>query len=348
MAVPKARKLKSGNWNVQVTLHGKRCSITRPTKKEAEAEARYRMSLEETGRSSPSNPRESMTVAELLDKYIEDNRYRFSPTTIQDYECIKRTRFKSAMKKPWNSINWEKTVADELKTYSTNTVMNAWGIIKSAAASSGINVSEIHVKKPRRTKKEHAFLTEEQMHQFQKRIYGEPLELACLLGLLSLRKNEILGLRRKDVDLKKGIIHVCHTRTASPYVSGYIERDATKTEKSTRDIPLVLNPRIADLIREKDCKPDDYLVDAAKCSLYLYVNRICRELGIPEVGVHGLRHTFASICWAKGVPMETCMLYGGWSTDQTVRNVYQHLDKAVVSQHALKIAEAFSLDGIDI
>ena len=343
MTIPKARKLKSGNWNVQVTLNGRRTSITRPTRKEAEAEARYRMSLAETGRMAIVNQWESKTVAEILDGYIEANRYRLSPTSVQDYECIKRTRFKPVMHKPWNAIDWERAVANELKDYSYNTVMNAWGIIKSAASFVGVDVSGIRIKKPRVQKEEHAFLTEEQMHQFQKRIYGEPLELACLLGLLSLRKSEILGLRRKDVDLEKGIIHVRHTRTTQPYVSGFVAQDATKTPKSTRDIPLILNPRITALIRESNCKPDDYLVDTAKNAVYSFVNRVCRELGFPEIGVHGLRHTFASVCWARGIPMETCMLYGGWSTDKTVRNVYQHLDEAVVNQHTLQLAEAFTI-----
>ena len=39
MKVPKAKKLPSGNWNVQVMVDGKRVSITAETEKAAIAEA---------------------------------------------------------------------------------------------------------------------------------------------------------------------------------------------------------------------------------------------------------------------------------------------------------------------
>ena len=39
MKIPKARQLPSGSWFVRVMIDGKRHSITRPTRKEAESEA---------------------------------------------------------------------------------------------------------------------------------------------------------------------------------------------------------------------------------------------------------------------------------------------------------------------
>lgn len=347
MNVPKARQLKSGNWNVQVTLNGERYSITKPTKKEAEAEAQYRMSLAETGRMGAVNPWESKTPTEIMEAYIESNAYRLSPVTVMDYKSVIRSRFKHVMDRPWNTIDWERVIANEMKKYSTKTVTMGWAAISAAAKSFGLSTDGIRIKKPKEPKKEHAYLTEEQMKRFQRAIYGDELELACLLGLLSLRKSEIYGLRRKDVDLEKGYLHVCHTRIEASVPGGFIERDTTKTEQSNRTIPLVLNPRITELIRGLDRKPDDYVIPATKNTLYRYINRKCQQNNLPLIGVHGLRHTFASICWAKGVPMEVCMLYGGWASDETVRKIYQHLDEQIVSEHAMKLAEAFSLDGID-
>ena len=349
MNLPKARQLKSGSWNIQVTLNGERYSITRPTKKEVEAEATYRIARAETGRQESTNPFETMTVREILDKYIEENAYRLSPVSIQDYRSIQRNRFKGVMDRQWNVINWERAIANELSKYRHNTVQTAWGVIKTAARSFGLDTYRIRVKFPKTDKQEHAFLTLDQMHVFQKAIRGNQYELPCLLGLLSLRLSEIEGLRRKDIDLERGFINVCHTKIRDTQNHTYFELDKTKTAKSTRTIPLVLNPRIAELVGRLNCKPDDYVVPyTAQSGLYRYINKTCEELGFPKIGVHGLRHTFASVCWSQGIPMETCMLYGGWASDTTVKNVYQHLDDKVVGEHALRLAKAFSLDGIDL
>ena len=52
---------------------------------------------------------------------------------------------------------------------------------------------------------------------------------------------------------------------------------------------------------------------------------ICERNGIDFVGVHGLRHTNASVMLSLGIVDKVAMARGGWSTDVTMKSVYQHV-----------------------
>jgi integrase len=64
---------------------------------------------------------------------------------------------------------------------------------------------------------------------------------------------------------------------------------------------------------------------------YENLERICIREGIPFVGVHGLRHTNASVMLSLGIVDKIAMARGGWATKDTMERIYQHLfssDKA--------------------
>ena len=52
---------------------------------------------------------------------------------------------------------------------------------------------------------------------------------------------------------------------------------------------------------------------------------ICKRHQIDFVGVHGLRHTNASVMLSLGIVDKVAMARGGWSTDITMKSVYQHI-----------------------
>ena len=55
------------------------------------------------------------------------------------------------------------------------------------------------------------------------------------------------------------------------------------------------------------------------------MEKICKTLGVPNVGAHGLRHSFASLAYhLRFSEMET-MEIGGWSDHNTMRKIYTHL-----------------------
>ena len=49
-------------------------------------------------------------------------------------------------------------------------------------------------------------------------------------------------------------------------------------------------------------------------------NRICRKNGLPEIGVHGLRHSFVSLAYHLGWSELTTMQIAGYSDYNTMKS----------------------------
>ena len=56
------------------------------------------------------------------------------------------------------------------------------------------------------------------------------------------------------------------------------------------------------------------------------VKRACKRAGVTEVSCHGLRHSFASLCYfLKDIPDRQIMLWGGWASSATLHKIYIRL-----------------------
>ena len=58
--------------------------------------------------------------------------------------------------------------------------------------------------------------------------------------------------------------------------------------------------------------------------MYDHINSACKKVGLPKVGVHGLRHTFASLAYHLDWKKLSTMSQGGWSSSRIVDEVYTH------------------------
>lgn len=63
-------------------------------------------------------------------------------------------------------------------------------------------------------------------------------------------------------------------------------------------------------------------------TIYHQINRVCARNGLPQVGTHGLRHSFASLGYHLGVPELEMMQLGGWADNQTMIRIYTHIANA--------------------
>ena len=138
------------------------------------------------------------------------------------------------------------------------------------------------------------------------------------------------------MDVERGLIYV---RGASVYndKGQFISKDTNKNSTSTRTVHIVI-PRLTELLR---CK-NGALVTTKPNTTYVQVNRICRENGLPEVGVHGLRHSFASLAYHLEWSEATTMREGGWSNSATVHRIYTHLAAADANADIAKMVDFFS------
>lgn len=312
-----AQKLPSGNYRVQYYKDGKRHSVTRPTAYEAEREAMLLM--------NGNIP--DLTLHEAIDCYINERKNVLSPSTIVGYRVIQRNRFQSVMHLPIaDKIRWQQVVNDEALTISPKTLYNSWGLVKAILTTYGVAVPRVQL--PQRITEEHLFFQPEEIKQFVKLIEGHENEAQFLLCLHGLRKSEMLAVTASDV--KDGYIYVRGSIVRTE-ANTYVSRVSNKTIKSRREVPIFI-PRLETLSLERNCRPD---------TIGRRFQRLCEENGLPQIGLHGLRHSFVSLCYYLGISLMVTMRYGGYSNPTVVQSIYTHLANRELKDSEAKLKQFF-------
>lgn len=331
MKAPTATKLSSGRWRVQVKVKGTRYSITRDTKKEAE---RVAMLL----KLSPAQRAQKITYREAIDAYIlkytnpsNVKHAKLSPSTVKGYRDIQRLRFQSIMDLPVSaSVDMQSIINRE--DVSVKTLKNAYGLISVVLRDMGLDPPK--VKYPQEAKKERPFLSSDQIKIFLKAIEGDMYELPYLLCLHSLRRSEMLALKKSQV--RDGFIHVSGAIVLGE--KGMVYKSANKTPASVRSVPIFI-PRLSQLV---EGAPDGLLCPYSVKGMENHLRTILRHSDLPVSGFHILRHAFSSLCYSAGVADLVCMKWGGWSDYRTMRQIYTHLSEQQEKNDASKLQSALS------
>ena len=117
----KPRRLKSGNYFLQVQVNGVRRSFSAPSRAEVIRKAtEYKL----TAVDAPS-----ASLGAVLDHYIDAKRNVLSPTTITNYEKIRRNNFQRLMIVPVRELTSERMQVEiniMSATKSPKTVRNAY------------------------------------------------------------------------------------------------------------------------------------------------------------------------------------------------------------------------------
>lgn len=317
MKVPKASKLPSGSWRIQLRLGGESISITERTEKDCVRKAELVKAEYRSGKETEKYY--GITVTKAIDEFISSRANVLSPSTIKAYRSMQSHRFQSIMQRRiTDSFNWQKLVDQESRLASAKTVKNSFVFIRSVFKENGIVVPD--VKMPQIVKNEHPYLTWEQIPKFLDIIYGEPCEMAALLGLHSLRRSEMLAVEKSSVN--NGIIHIHGSAVVGENME-LIRKATNKNTTSRRDVPVMI-PRLQELV---DNAPDGFLITCYPTTMYNQINKLCEKNGLPKIGVHGLRHSFASLARHVGLSEQETMEIGGWADRNTMHNIYTHLDK---------------------
>lgn len=333
MKLPQPRKLPSGSWNVRVQLDGETYSVTKPTKKECIAEAAALKA-----RVKDARKRNGKSLTKAIDQYIEDRENVLSPSTIRGYKAIQRLRFQSAMSRCIDDITpdqWQRLVNMEARQCSAKTLKNAWGFISSVIQDA--TGRKITVRLPQVVANDLPYLTAEQIPAFLDAIKGDFCEIAILLGLSSLRRSEIMAVRWEDIDLDAGCIYV-HGSAVLDKDGTLIYREENKNTSSRRTVPFLL-PQLRAAVEAAD-KRTEYAVTCNPNTIWHSTNRACRKAGLPEIGAHGLRRSFASLAYHLNLPEEVTMKAGGWSDIYTMRKIYTKVSEKDITDQG-QIYEAF-------
>ena len=338
MKTPKARKLPSGSWFVRVMIDGKSINITRPTEREAIAEA---MALKAGVKDARSAAGSTTTLRKAIDEYIDLRQAVLSPSTIRGYRIIQNNRFPSIMDCKIGNISdadFQRAINIESKKYNAKTLRNSWAFIASVLREA--ESREVNVRLPQIVREERKFLQPDEIPAFIDAINGTKHEAALLLGLHGLRASEIMAISRKDIDLAKDEI-IVHGAAVLDESNNLVQKKENKNASSRRSVPILI-PRLRELMQQSTLQPDDMICTSANSgSLHHAVTRACTKAELPLVGVHGLRHSFASLCYHKGVPEAVTMKLGGWSDPGTMRKIYTHIADKDLREQAESLASFF-------
>lgn len=152
-----------------------------------------------------------------------------------------------------------------------------------------------------------------------------------------MRIGEICGLRWCDVDTVEGVIKVRHTLQRIYNIEGETRHtelllDTPKTANSVRDIPmsselLKMLKSLNKVVNENYYVISNDIKPIEPRTYRNYYKKLCKQLDIPELKFHGLRHSFATRCIESKADYKTVSVLLGHSNISTTLNLYVHPNK---------------------
>lgn len=283
----------------------------------------------------------AITVDDLLTWYID--RFKMNggkETTARAYGIAKKPVigfFKDVKAHDVSLFDVERFIASEAKIRSPKTIKNEVSLLSSAykqAVRMGMlkeNPCE-YAAIPRQVKPKIDILTNDEIKLFIAALDSAPADfkVMCELALFcGLRKSEILGLYSDDVGATVTISKVRHHMNGKDI----IQTPKTQTSNRTLAVPAFILDDIKALHEDQKSRPGvcEYLIrnkwgeppGAAWCDKQM--KKLIEEKKLRHITMHGLRHTYASMLIASGVPVsEVSAQLGHASVDITLR-VYTHL-----------------------
>ena len=305
----------------------------------------------------------NVKLSKMMDDYIESRKRRgVRSTTLAGYNSVK-TRITETIGDPVASKVTKKMIDDWIreldKKLQPKTVKNIVCFL-SACYQRYIELEILdrnpckHADLPEQNAKDRLILKEEDILPFYEAMrdhYEEDpdfvvvLELALFCGL---RRSEILGLRKSNIDTVSRTVHI---EDARHRVSGQsVTGEGTKTARSNRvlslpefvydDIIELISTHEQKMLADRNLPITDYLI-LGVCGepinpdvLYKRLKRFEKKYGLPPVNLHGLRHTYASMLRWLGRDLVEISPQLGHSQQSTTLNIYTHMfqDASIASR----------------
>ena len=329
MRIPSPRLLDSGSWFLRIMIDGKTIPITRSSREECIAEY---LALKHGAKE------EEVTLRECLQRYIDKRVDKKSPATIKGYMAYKKNRLQRVMDSnvfDMTNDQWQAAVDRDFKKLSDKYAKNVWSFVASAVEEETGERPKIDLDAPQRNAR--PWLDPDEIKIFVEAVKGTSVEIAALLELSSLRVSEVMDVKGPDVDLKNNRIRIQGSAVYGPD-GKLVHKEKNKTKKSSRYIPIL--PPLRPML-ESIPLTDDYLVKMTSSGMYKAINRICAEHDLPPVGNHGLRHSFASLCWHLGIEEKIAQEIGGWEDSKTMHDIYTHLAEKDIAARSELLSNFF-------
>lgn len=350
--MPTAKRLKSGSWNCIVYSHSvidtdKNGNIIydkegKPKKKriyksftsndktkrgKAEAEALANdFILNQKGKNQKQLDM-NITLLEAVERYIDQHKESLSPTTIKDYETIKKNGFQDIMLLKLkdfdadilqDAVNRESKRLSRKRTrnpkpISTKRLRNEYGLIRPVIKKYRKDIDFEEISLPKIPPRIPDLLPAETIFRI---IRGTDLELAVSLAMwLSFTSSEIRGLT-KSKSVNGDYITIREVLVDGP--NGPVRKAIGKNDYRNRRHRIP--PYIKQLIENVD---GDILVPFKSWELSHKWTQLLKKNGLPHMTFHDLRHVNASVMALLRIPDKYAQERGGWKSDKVMKKVYQ-------------------------
>lgn len=341
MYVPKPRKLASGNYYIQLRLSGKSIPVTRPDKRDCINAATAIKARWRADKKQILSQTQEMTyplLKDVLENYIDNKSNVLSPSTIRGYRIVQRNHFKGLMDVRVDDLGrrLQAAINDEARKYSPKSIKNAVALIRSAVKSeTDLKLPPVQI--PAAIRSVRAYLQPEEIEKFVGAIMQTEYAVPALLALSSMRMSEIAALRWENISADAQFIQVRGAMVRGDD-NAYHEKRQNKNLSSNRNVPILI-PELREAIRRD--KKDKGLILKSQAALRTAVHKTCQIAGITDVTVHGLRHSFASLCYHLQVPEQIVMEIGGWSDIGTMRRIYTHIAQSDITHYHSALQDFF-------
>ena len=351
--MPTAKKLPSGSWRCQVYSHSivltdkdgniaydengnikkKRIyesftsdDTTKRGKAEAESMANDFI-LNRKDKKKKKFRDVDMTLLQAIDKYIDQHSESLSPTTLKDYDSIKRNGFQDIMLLKLKEFD-EDIIQDAInreskrvskgrcknpKPISPKRLRNEYGLIRPVLKKYRKDIDFEEITLPQVAPRNPELLPPEIIFDI---IKGTDIELAVLLAMwLSFSQSEIRGLT-KSKSISGDYLTIREVIVDGK--DGPVKKEIGKNKYRNRrhKIPK----RIKELI---DKVEGDILVPMSGSAIYNKWIRLLDEHELPHITFHDLRHVNASVMALLRIPDKYAQERGGWESDKVMKRVYQ-------------------------
>lgn len=150
-----------------------------------------------------------------------------------------------------------------------------------------------------------------------------------LLIYTGMRREELLALKWNDINFEECKINI--NKTTIWIDNQIIDQDATKTDSSRRIIPFSEKSKEALINLKKITGDFEHIMSTEKGTrvhprnLDRMFRNICSAIKLEPNGVHSLRHTFASMLFARGANVQVVSKLLGHSSTTITSDIYIHL-----------------------
>lgn len=278
------------------------------------------------------------TVAELSAPWLSRQTH-LKPSSLRPLESALRVHVLPR----WADYRVNEIVFTDVQTWvsqlsegkSATTVIRAFGVLTAILEDAVRDRRMLSnpcngVKTPRKTRRQHTYLTHAQVHLLAKES-KEAAPIILMLAYCGIRWGELTGLRVRDVDLLRRRLSI--EQNAVEVGSDIIVGTPKGGERRSVPFPALLDEAIRDACRDK--LPDALLFPASD-GQHLKRTRTdarsggwfagaVRRSGVPHLTPHDLRHTAASLAVAAGANVKAVQRMLGHKSAAMTLDVYADL-----------------------